>query len=63
MIGHIGLTPQTSAVFGGFKTQGRTSKNAVNILDDALVLQDAGCSMILIECVPPDVTSFITSKL
>src|SRR5436190_21654645 len=49
---HIGLTPHTIAVFGGFKIQGRTAATAMKILDDALAIQDAGCFMLEFEAVP-----------
>ena len=52
VMGHIGLTPQRSAVLGGFKVQGRTAEAAGDLLRDALALQDAGCFSIVLEAVP-----------
>ena len=49
---HIGLTPHTIAMFGGFKIQGRTADAAMKILEDALAIQDAGCFMLEFEAVP-----------
>ncbi|MEZ5852486.1 MAG: 3-methyl-2-oxobutanoate hydroxymethyltransferase [Hyphomicrobiaceae bacterium] len=49
---HIGLTPHTIAMFGGFKIQGRTAKAAMKILEDALAIEDAGCFMLEFEAVP-----------
>ena len=49
---HIGLTPHTIAVFGGFKIQGRTADAAMKILEDALAIEDAGCFMLEFEAVP-----------
>lgn len=63
VMGHIGLTPQSSGQLGGFKAQGRDVKNAREVIKDALAVQDAGAFSLLIEAVPPEVTSFITGKL
>jgi 3-methyl-2-oxobutanoate hydroxymethyltransferase len=49
---HIGLTPHTIAMFGGFKIQGRTADAAMKILEDALAIEDAGCLMLEFEAVP-----------
>jgi 3-methyl-2-oxobutanoate hydroxymethyltransferase len=49
---HIGLTPHTIAMFGGFKIQGRTAEAAMKILEDALAIEDAGCFMLEFEAVP-----------
>lgn len=61
--GHIGLTPQSSGVLGGFKAQGRTVDSARDMIEDALAVQDAGAMMILLEAVPPELTAFITERL
>ena len=52
VMGHVGLTPQTATVLGGFKAQGRTADRAQELIDDALALQDAGCFAIVLEAVP-----------
>ena len=49
---HIGFTPHTIAVFGGFKIQGRTAEAAMKILEDAFAIEDAGCFMLEFEAVP-----------
>jgi len=49
---HVGMTPHTIAVFGGFKIQGKTADAAMKILEDALAIQDAGCFMLEFEAVP-----------
>jgi 3-methyl-2-oxobutanoate hydroxymethyltransferase len=49
---HIGMTPHTVAMFGGFKIQGKTAETAMKILEDALAIQDAGCFMLEFEAVP-----------
>ena len=63
VIGHIGLTPQSSGQLGGFKAQGRDVKNARGVIEDALAVQEAGAFAILVEAVPPELTAFITQKL
>ncbi|MBS0326085.1 MAG: 3-methyl-2-oxobutanoate hydroxymethyltransferase [Proteobacteria bacterium] len=60
---HIGLTPHTIAVFGGFKIQGRTAAAAMKILDDALAIQDAGCFMLEFEAVPAAIARVISQQL
>lgn len=63
VIGHIGLTPQSSGQLGGFKAQGRTVDNARGVIKDALAVQEAGAFALLVEAVPPELTAFITKKL
>lgn len=60
---HIGLTPHTVAVFGGFKIQGRTSEAAMKILEDAFAIQDAGCFMLEFEAVPGKIAKLISEQL
>ena len=60
---HIGLTPHTVAMFGGFKIQGKTSESAMKILEDALAIQDAGCFMLEFEAVPAEIARIISSQL
>ncbi len=60
---HIGLTPHTVAMFGGFKIQGRTADAAFKILEDALAIQDAGCFMLEFEAVPGKIASLISQQL
>jgi 3-methyl-2-oxobutanoate hydroxymethyltransferase len=63
VMGHIGLTPQSSGQQGGFKAQGRTSEAAVELLEDAKAIQDAGAFSLLVEAVPPEVTQIIRDEL
>jgi 3-methyl-2-oxobutanoate hydroxymethyltransferase len=63
VMGHVGLTPQTATVLGGFKAQGRTADRAKQLLDDALALQDAGCFTIVLEAVPAAVARATTQAL
>ena len=60
---HIGLTPHTVAMFGGFKVQGRTAETAMKILEDALAIQDAGCFMLEFEAVPASIARVISEQL
>jgi 3-methyl-2-oxobutanoate hydroxymethyltransferase len=60
---HIGLTPHTVAMFGGFRIQGRTADAAMKILDDALAIQDAGCFMLEFEAVPAKIAAVISAQL
>lgn len=61
--GHIGLTPQSSGVLGGFKAQGRKIDGARGVIKDAIAVQEAGARLLLIEGVPPELTEFITELL
>src|SRR5215510_9934353 len=60
---HIGLTPHTIAMFGGFRIQGRTAETAMKILEDALAIQDAGCFMLEFEAVPAKIAAVISKQL
>ncbi len=63
VIGHIGLTPQSSGQLGGFKAQGRTVDSARDLIKDALAIQEAGANILLLEAVPPELTEYISNKL
>ncbi len=63
VMGHIGLTPQSSGQLGGFKAQGREAASARELIKDALAIQEAGGYALLLEAVPPELTVFITKKL
>ncbi len=60
---HIGLTPHTVAMFGGFRIQGRTAESAMKILEDAFAIQDAGCFMLEFEAVPAKIAEVISQQL
>jgi 3-methyl-2-oxobutanoate hydroxymethyltransferase len=62
-MGHVGLTPQSISVLGGFRAQGRTAFRARELLDEALRLQDAGTFAIILECIPDNVAAAITETL
>ena len=59
VMGHIGLTPQSVHMFGGFKVQGRSLEQAQKIVDDAKALEEAGVFAITLECVPEKLTKVI----
>jgi len=61
--GHIGLTPQSTGQFGGYKAQGSTAESASGVIKDARAVQEAGASMLLLEAVTPEVGKFITEEL
>lgn len=63
VMGHLGLTPQSINVFGGFKVQGKNLDSARKIIKDALALQDAGVFAITLECIPEKLAKLITEKL
>jgi len=63
VMGHIGLTPQTATMLGGFKAQGRTAAKASRLYEDALALQAAGCFSIVLEAVPAPLAEHITEAL
>ncbi len=60
---HIGMTPHTVAMFGGFRIQGKTADGAMKILEDAFAIQDAGCFMLEFEAVPAKIAAVISKQL
>jgi 3-methyl-2-oxobutanoate hydroxymethyltransferase len=63
VMGHIGLTPQTISMLGGFKVQGRDAKAAQKIIDDAVLLEEAGAFSVLLEAIPAPIARRITERL
>jgi len=63
VMGHIGLTPQSLNMFGGYKIQGKTVSAACDLMDDALAVEAAGAFSIVLEGIPHQVASMITEKL
>ena len=63
VMGHIGLTPQTISMLGGFKVQGKDAKAAQKIIDDARTLEDAGAFSVLLEAIPAPIAERITEQL
>jgi 3-methyl-2-oxobutanoate hydroxymethyltransferase len=62
VVGHLGLTPQSIAMLGGFKAQGRNADNAMKIIEDAKILEEAGICILLLEAIPPEVAKIITER-
>ncbi len=63
VMGHIGLTPQSIRQLGGYRAQGKTANAGQRLLQDALILQEAGCFSLVLEAVPGQLAEHITSKL
>jgi 3-methyl-2-oxobutanoate hydroxymethyltransferase len=63
VMGHVGLTPQSATMLGGFKAQGRTAEKAERLYEDALALEAAGCFAIVLEAVPAQVAARVTEAL
>lgn len=62
VMGHLGLTPQSIAMLGGFKAQGRSLAAAEALIEDARALEEAGAVMILLEAVPPELAQLISER-
>ena len=63
VMGHVGLTPQSSGAMGGFRAQGRTADSAKAIIEDAKAVYESGAFAVLVEGVPPEVTQLICNEL
>lgn len=63
VMGHLGITPQTEVTLGGRRAQGRSAERAKRMLEDALVLQEAGCFALVLEAVASEVAAVITERL
>jgi len=63
VVGHLGLTPQSVNILGGFKVQGKNVDQAQKIIDDAIALEEAGVCAIVIECIPAELAKIISEKL
>jgi len=63
VMGHLGLTPQSVHVFGGFRPQGRNAEAAQHLVEDALHLQDAGCFSLVLESVPDRLAELVSKRL
>jgi len=61
--GHLGLTPQSAAQFGGFKVQGKTAEAAKVLIEDALELTEAGCFSIVLEAIPAPIAARVTEAI
>lgn len=63
VMGHLGLTPQSIHQLGGFRAQGKTAAAAQHLLDDALLLESAGCFSLVLESVPAQLATYISKQL
>jgi 3-methyl-2-oxobutanoate hydroxymethyltransferase len=63
VMGHLGLTPQSATMLGGFRAQGRTAVEAQRLLDDAHALEEAGCFALVLEAVPAPVAERVTAAV
>lgn len=63
IMGHLGLTPQSMFMLGGYKIQGKDAETAKRLKEDAFALQDAGCFAVVLECVPSHLARDITQAL
>jgi 3-methyl-2-oxobutanoate hydroxymethyltransferase len=63
VVGHIGLTPQSINALGGYHTVGKTSQEALKLLEDAKALEEAGCVGIVLECIPERIAEKITAHV
>jgi len=63
VMGHIGLTPQTADLLGGYKVQGKDHTSVLNLVEQAKVLEDAGAFSLVVECVPESVGKLITASV
>jgi 3-methyl-2-oxobutanoate hydroxymethyltransferase len=63
VMGHLGLTPQSVHQLGGFRAQGKTAAAASRLLEDALLLQEAGCFSLVLESVPGKLGEYISERL
>ena len=62
-MGHLGLTPQSVHQLGGFRPQGRTASAAKRLLEDALLLEEAGCFSLVLESVPARLADLVSKRL
>ena len=63
VMGHVGLTPQSVNVFGGFKVQGKTERTARALLADVAALEEAGVFAIVLELVPAELARLVTERV
>jgi 3-methyl-2-oxobutanoate hydroxymethyltransferase len=63
VMGHVGLTPQTATALGGYRSQGRTAERGLEVMHDALALQDAGCFAIVFEAIPSALSEVVMPRM
>ena len=62
-MGHVGLTPQTATALGGYRSQGRTAERGLEVMHDAIGLEEAGCFAVVFEAIPAALTELIMPRL
>ena len=62
-MGHLGLTPQSATALGGFRAQGRTADDALQLVEDAVEVQAAGAFALVLECVPAEIAAAVTERV
>ena len=63
VMGHLGLTPQSVHQLGGWKLQAKSAESARTLIEDSLILEDAGCYALVLESIPAEVSQLITQRL
>lgn len=63
VMAHLGLTPQTAGVLGGYKVQGKTKEDAVRLIEEALKCEEAGAFALVLECIPKQLAAEVSSRL
>jgi 3-methyl-2-oxobutanoate hydroxymethyltransferase len=63
VMGHVGLTPQSATALGGYRSQGRTAERAVEVMNDALALQEAGAFAVVFEAIPSALSEVIMPRM
>src|SRR3954466_7727884 len=63
VMGHVGLTPQTATALAGGAPHGRTATRALEVAQDAIALQDAGCFSVVFEAIPSEVTAELMPRM
>src|SRR4051812_8479445 len=63
VMGHVGLTPQTATALGGYRSQGRTAERGLEVMHDAIGLQEAGCFAVVFEAIPAALTELIMPRM
>lgn len=63
VVAHLGMTPQSVNVFGGFKAQGKTEETAKKLIEDAKAIEEAGAFAVVLECVPSKLAELVTNSI
>jgi len=63
VMGHLGLTPQSLHSIGGYKVQAKEESQAIQLMEEAKQLEEAGCFSVLLECIPKELAALVTDSL